>query len=77
MPYFIYRISGRESDKTLQRLASYDTFPDAKDHARKIRAMPDTPPDVLIKIIFADDAEEAEGLLRQKREPPILREWEK
>ena len=74
MPYFIYKIDKRANN--IERLDSFTSFKEAKTKVREIRASleDDT---ITAKIIFADNPEEAESRLKEKRTPPILKEWEK
>ena len=78
MPYFILQVKGAEPEnRTIRFLQVFENYRDARTHARKERAkQPDTAPET-IRVVFADSQELAEGLLRQRREAPILQEWEK
>jgi hypothetical protein len=79
MPYYIYKITPgpTELTKSLEKLEQYDAFKEAKTRARGMRAeMGDNAP-FTIKVMFADNELEAEEKLLEKREQPILREWEK
>jgi hypothetical protein len=79
MPYYIYKITPgpTELTKSLEKLEQYDAFKEAKTRARSMRAeMGDNAP-FTIKVMFADNELEAEEKLLEKREQPILREWEK
>ena len=80
MPYFIYKIFDRGGEKELEYVEEYEAFVDAKKRARAMRA--EAPPPVAgvgytVKIMFAGARGEAEAQLAEKREAPILREWEK
>lgn len=76
MPYFIYKIDKREGKNNIQKLDCFPSFKEAKLEVRKIRA--DLENDAIVaKIIFADNQQEAEAKLNEKRTPPILKEWEK
>ena len=79
MPYYIYRITPGPTDltKSLEKLAQYDAFKEAKQHARSMRAEMGDTDTHLIKVMYADNELEAEEKLMEKREQPILREWEK
>lgn len=79
MPYYIYKITQGPTEliKHLEKLEEHDSFKDAKQQARKMRADM-TPGDAsVIKVMFADSELDAEEKLMEKREAPILREWEK
>jgi hypothetical protein len=79
MPYYIYRITPGPTDltKSLEKLEQYDTFKAAKQRARSLRADMSGTDTFIIKVMFADNELEAEERLMEKREQPILREWEK
>ena len=66
MPYFIYHI---RPPGLLQALQEHDSFPKASAQAKQLRAA--LPPNSLerIKVIFAENHEQAEELLTQVREP--------
>lgn len=79
MPYFIYKINQGPTAlvKKLEKLGEHDTFKQAKLTARNLRAnLPQDSTDS-IKVMFADNELQAEEQLMEKREQPILREWEK
>ena len=79
MPYYLYKIMAGPTDllKTLEKIEQYDAFKDAKQHARSLRAEMTDNDNHTIKVMFADSELEAEEKLMEKREQPILREWEK
>lgn len=79
MPYFIYRILPGPSDlvATLEKLQQFDNFQEAKACARNLRAEQSVEDSSRIKVIFATNPLRAEEELLEKREAPILREWEK
>jgi hypothetical protein len=79
MPYYIYKITPGPTalTKSLEMLEQYDAFKDAKTRARSLRAELDDDASFIIKVMFADNELEAEEKLLEKREQPILREWEK
>lgn len=79
MPYYIYRIIPGPTDltKSLEKLEQHETFKAAKQRARAMRADAGDTGNSTIKIMFADNELDAEEKLMEKREQPILREWEK
>jgi 16S rRNA U516 pseudouridylate synthase RsuA-like enzyme len=79
MPYYIYKITAGPTAlvKTLEKLEQYDSFKEAKTHARNMRADISEGDSHQIKVMFAETELEAEEKLMEKREAPILREWEK
>ncbi|MDT4856135.1 hypothetical protein FQZ97_905150 [compost metagenome] len=66
MPYYIYRV---KPFGQLDKLEEYGAFAAASGQAKTLRAAlpPDTPDKV--KVIFAENAWQAEELLCQVREP--------
>ncbi len=66
MPYFVYRI---KPFTQLEEEARYESFAPASAHAKRLRAegLPDTE---RVKVIFAEDAFQAEDLLSQVRSRP-------
>ena len=79
MPYYIYKITAGPTAlvKTLEKLEQHDSFKEAKARARTMRASIGESDAPQIKVMFADTELEAEEKLMEKREAPILREWEK
>lgn len=79
MPYYVYKILPAVSDivKNLEKVAEYENFKEAKTFAREKRQDLAEGDDTVFKIIHAKNPLEAEELLSEKREQPILREWEK
>ncbi|MGD8843627.1 MAG: hypothetical protein PVJ83_09150 [Gammaproteobacteria bacterium] len=79
MPYYIYRITPGPTNltKSLEKLEQHDSFKEAKQRARALRADMDEADNASIKVMFADTELSAEEQLMEKREQPILREWEK
>lgn len=79
MPYYIYKVTPGPTDltKSLEKLEQHDTFRDAKERARAMRAESTNNDGPYIKVMFADNELDAEEKLMEKREQPILREWEK
>ena len=79
MPYYIYKITPGVTDltKSLEKLEQHDVFKAAKQRVREMRASLDSSDTHIIKVMFADTELEAEEKLMEKREQPILREWEK
>ncbi|MCP4186959.1 MAG: hypothetical protein GY763_05075 [Gammaproteobacteria bacterium] len=79
MPYYIYQIeqSVTEIVKNLSLVTEYEDYKDAKVAIRNLRARQQKREDLQWKMVFADSELEAEELLQEKREAPILMEWEK
>lgn len=79
MPYFIYKITPGPTSltKTLENLEKHDAYKAARNRARELRSALQDSDNQQIKVIFADSELQAEEMLMEKREQPILREWEK
>ena len=79
MPYYIYKITPGPTDltKMLEKIEQHEAFKDAKLRARELRAAMSETDSFIIKVMFADNELDAEEKLMEKREQPILREWEK
>jgi len=63
--------------KNLKLLKQYDAFQSAKSEVRKMRKAMSEEDKFELKIIFAESELQAEILLQEKRETPVLMEWEK
>ncbi len=79
MPYYIFRINQGPTAliKNMDKLAEFDSFKEAQQHAKQMRAEQAAADSAIIKVIFANNPLEAEERLQEQREAPILREWEK
>jgi hypothetical protein len=79
MPYYVYLIKPRVTNlvKGLEKVAEFENFKQAKTFVKEKRSGQDGEEPVTYKIIFAENALEAEERLSEQREAPILREWEK
>jgi hypothetical protein len=65
MPYFVYKIY---PNKRLVPVRSFESFKDAKELARSMRASMTADDRYTAKVIFAKTHEEAERLLTEERE---------
>lgn len=79
MPYFIYKITSGSTGaiKELEFFEKHEEFKQAKKFVREKRAELELDSRTTIKMIFAENELEAEQRLREPRNAPILREWEK
>ncbi len=79
MPYFVYQIKPAISNlvKNLERLEEFEAYKEAKDFVKDKRKQLSNEDKTIYKIIFADNALQAEEQLMEKREAPIVLEWEK
>ncbi|MCP4878667.1 MAG: hypothetical protein GY896_24710 [Gammaproteobacteria bacterium] len=79
MPYFLYKISNRDSldlIKNLELLLVFDDFRAAKIEAKRLRAE-QTEEGGSFKVMFADNQLSAEEQLLEKRAKPVLMEHER
>ena len=78
MPYYIYKIIPGETAtaKALEFTAEHDSYREAKNEVKALRTGQQKNTDLVYKIIFAGNQPEAEQLLLEHREKPILKEWE-
>jgi len=77
MPYYVFRIHAGPTAivKQLELVQEFEAYKDAQNFAKQTRA--EQTDDSQIKVMFADNQLSAEEQLMEKREKPILREWEK
>ena len=79
MPYYIYKITPGVTNllKNIELQTDFESFKEAKNHVKELRATLDTSDNSSFKIIFADNSLHAEEQLMEKRDTPIMLEWEK
>ncbi|MEE9494309.1 MAG: hypothetical protein V3W04_13145 [Gammaproteobacteria bacterium] len=79
MPYFIFQVTPGPTDliKRVEKIEYHKSFKDAKTSARAMRAELAEDSPITYKVVFAASELEAEEMMMEKREAPILREWEK
>ncbi len=77
--YFIFSISHVPGGviKNLNKIGQFDTFKEAKKQVKQLRSDQPEGNTETFKIIFAESELAAEEQLQEKREAPILKEWEK
>jgi len=77
MPYYVFRIQTGPAAlvKQLELLEEFEVYKEAQEFAKQTRAEQSDASQ--IKVMFADNQLQAEEQLQEKREKPILREWEK
>jgi len=79
MPYYLFKISSRDSIdlvKDLELLEVFEAFRDAKTEAKKLRSE-QADNGFSYKVMFADNQLSAEEQLLEKREKPVLMEHER
>ena len=78
MPYYVYRITQPTPIiKNLELKSHYETYPEARDAVRDLRANAALGDNAMYKLVHAASELEAEELLQTPREKPVLMEWEK
>ena len=79
MPYYVYRITDSAAGlfKQLDLLATFDNYREAKQLTKETRNRIDKSEVVQIKVMFAENELAAEEQLQEKRDKPIVMEWEK
>jgi len=79
MPYYLYKIStleGIDLIKNLELVNQFDLFKEAKTLAKKLRSEQEDERSIY-KLMFAENQLLAEEQLLEKREKPILMEYER
>ena len=79
MPYYLFKIDDSAPTglvKKLELLDQFEQFRDAK-HSAKHRRKESESKDSVFKVVFADSQLQAEELLMEKREKPVLMEYER
>lgn len=76
MPYFVYRFLPEDQKKPLELQDSHDSYREAKQHVKDLRAA--NPDENLnnFRLVFADNERQARILLTTRREKPQIEEWE-
>lgn len=78
MPYYVFRITQPTPViKNLELKDTFETYKEARALARDLRKNATNDDKAEYKLIFAASELEAEEQLQEKREKPILMEWEK
>lgn len=77
--YFIYKITQTPGNmvRQLEKIDRLDSYKLAKQQVRTLREQQSSTDLGLYKIIFAENELEAEERLQEKRDAPIIQEWEK
>ena len=79
MPYYIYIVTTIDTTtkKAVEPVSEFENFKQAKSEVRRLRSEEQLQDKQSYRIIFADNAAEAEQRLSEYREEPIAKEWEK
>ncbi len=77
--YYVYKISPTIAQlvKPMELLDSFDHYKEARHCAREQRQNANSNDQETYKVIFAENALDAEEKLSEFREKPIVKEWEK
>ncbi len=65
MPYFVFSVRPYAQ---IEKLAEFATFKEASTHAKSLRSSQSVAADGKVKVMFADNQQQAESLLCQVRE---------
>ena len=79
MPYYLYKISSRKGldlIKNLELVNQFDSFKEAKKITKKLR-VEQGDQSYIYKIMFAENQLLAEEKLLEKRDKPVLMEYER
>ena len=66
MPYFVFKV---RPFTPLEKVAEFAAFAEASSHAKSLRAVQAGDDPVRIKVMFAENPQQAEDLLCEIREP--------
>ena len=79
MPYYVYRITDSAAGlvKQLDLLGTFENYREAKLLTQETRSNMYGSEAAQIKVMFADNELAAEEQLQEKRDKPIVMEWEK
>ena len=77
--YYIYKITRGPTEiaPKLNKIDRFDDYKTAKQAVRKLRSEQSEESNQVYRIIFAESELQAEEMLMEKREAPIVMEWEK
>ncbi|MBT7543382.1 MAG: hypothetical protein HN613_04915 [Gammaproteobacteria bacterium] len=76
MPYFVFKYQDNKF-RSVDHMDTFETYKEAKALAKGLRVKHSPGNPNTYKVVFAQDMLEAEMLVLEKRDAPILREWEK
>lgn len=76
MSYFVFKYQNNKF-RSVDHIDTFDSFKEAKLLVKELRQKNSPSNPDAYKIVFAEDMLEAEMLILEKRDAPILREWEK
>lgn len=78
MPYYVFKVTQpTQLVKNLDLQDAFDEYKPARTLARDLRKNAEPGEQAIYKLVFAANQLEAEENLLEKREKPILMEWEK
>ena len=76
MSYFVFKYQNNKF-RSVDHIDTFESFKEAKLLVKELRQKNSLSNPNAYKIVFAEDMLEAEMLILEKRDAPILREWEK
>ena len=76
MPYFVFKYQDNKF-RSVDHMDTFETYKEARALVKDLRVKYSPGNPNTYKVVFAQDMLEAEMLVLEKRDAPILREWEK
>ena len=76
MSYFVFKYQNNKF-RSVDHIDTFESFKEAKLLVKELRQKNSPSNPDAYKIVFAEDMLEAEMLILERRDAPILREWEK
>ena len=76
MPYFVFKYQDNKF-RSVDHIETFKTYKEARALLKDLRKEKSPNDPNAYKVVFAEDMLEAEMLILEKRDAPILREWEK
>ncbi len=76
MSYFVFKYQDNKF-RSVEHIDTFESYKEARTLLKRLRKekSPNNPD--AYKLVYAEDMLEAEMLILEKRDAPILREWEK
>ncbi|MFL2549166.1 MAG: hypothetical protein ACJ0QX_02910 [Gammaproteobacteria bacterium] len=76
MSYFVFKYQDNKF-RSVEHIDTFESYKEARTLLKKLRKEESPNNPNAYKLVYAEDMLEAEMLILEKRDAPILREWEK
>ena len=76
MCYFVFKYQDNKF-RSVEHIDTFESYKEARTLLKKLRKEESPNNPNAYKLVYAEDMLEAEMLILEKRDAPILREWEK